>query len=153
MLSDSAARSTIMLMPERHVYMDAGAMGAGMADVMRPLNPDDPCPQWRELMKRTGPDKDAEWTCRRVGNDTVNGRATVKYEGVSAKGEHRYVWIDPKLRYLVKAESDKGNSMELRNIQEGPQPASLFEIPAGYQKLDISEMMKRAAPPGVKPPG
>ncbi len=42
--------------------------------------------------------------------------------------------------------------MELTNIKEAPQPASLFEIPADYQKMDMSEMMKKMRP-GAKPPG
>ena len=32
---------------------------------------------------------------------------------------------------------------ELRNIQEGTQSASLFEIPAGYTKMDIGHMMQQ----------
>jgi hypothetical protein len=33
--------------------------------------------------------------------------------------------------------------MELRNIQEGSQPASLFEIPAGYTKFDMGGAMRQ----------
>jgi len=31
----------------------------------------------------------------------------------------------------------------MRNIQEGAQPASLFEIPAGYTKMDMGSMMQQ----------
>ena len=62
-------------------------------------------------------------------------------------------WIDRKLRFLVKTESAKGRGMELRNIQEGPQQASLFEIPAGYKKIEMGDMMKGMTPGGAKPPG
>jgi hypothetical protein len=31
----------------------------------------------------------------------------------------------------------------LQNIQEGPQPSSLFEPPAGFTKMDMGGMMKR----------
>jgi len=37
----------------------------------------------------------------------------------------------------------KNASWELRNIQEGSQPASLFEVPAGYTKFDMGSMMQR----------
>jgi hypothetical protein len=37
----------------------------------------------------------------------------------------------------------KSNSGELRNIQEGAQPASLFEIPAGFTKMDLGGMMQQ----------
>jgi hypothetical protein len=35
-----------------------------------------------------------------------------------------------------------GSTMELLNIKEGPQSPSLFEVPAGYQKFDMSNMMR-----------
>jgi hypothetical protein len=37
----------------------------------------------------------------------------------------------------------KSSAGELRNIQEGTQSASLFEIPAGYTKMDIGNMMQQ----------
>jgi hypothetical protein len=37
----------------------------------------------------------------------------------------------------------KDSGGELRNIQEGSQPASLFEVPAGYTKMDMGGMMQR----------
>jgi hypothetical protein len=52
------------------------------------------------------------------------------------------MWLDPKLRFPVKWEG-KNSSGELRNIQEGSQPASLFEIPSGYTKFDMGAMMKQ----------
>ncbi len=78
-------------------------------------------------------------SCHKIGSETVNGRSTVKYEGTNAKGETSNVWVDPKLRFPVKWEGKNG-SWELRNIQEGTQPASLFEIPADYKKFDMGNM-------------
>jgi hypothetical protein len=52
------------------------------------------------------------------------------------------VWLDPKLRFPVKWQG-KSSAGELRNIQEGTQSASLFEIPAGYTKMDIGHMMQQ----------
>jgi hypothetical protein len=40
----------------------------------------------------------------------------------------------------------KNSSGELRNIQEGPQPASLFEVPAGFTKMDMGGMMQMQPP-------
>ena len=37
----------------------------------------------------------------------------------------------------------KNGSGEMQNIKEGPQPASLFEIPAGYTKMDMGGMMQK----------
>ena len=105
-------------------------------------------------MRPNGGKDEGAWTCKRIGPERVNGRSTVKYEATSPKGEHVTGWIDPKLKFLVKTESAQGRGMELRNIQEGPQQASLFEVPAGYQKMDMGDMMKRMMPQGgAKPPG
>jgi len=43
---------------------------------------------------------------------------------------------------VIKTDHGSG-SFELRNIQEGSQPASLFEVPVGYTKFDIGSMMQR----------
>ena len=79
----------------------------------------------------------------KIGSDTVNGRSTVKYEGVSNKGEKAHIWVDTKLHCVIKADQATGGGIELRNIQEGPQPASLFEIPSGYTKFDMGAIMQR----------
>ena len=43
--------------------------------------------------------------------------------------------------FVVKREDDKGKwSIEYRNVQFKPQDQSLFEIPAGYQKLSMTGM-------------
>jgi len=81
-------------------------------------------------------------SCRRVGSDTVNGRSTIKYEGTSTDGDTSTFWLDPKLRFPVKWEGKNGGG-ELRNIQEGAQPANLFEVPAGYTRFDMGAMMKQ----------
>jgi hypothetical protein len=67
----------------------------------------------------------------------------VEYEGVSNKGEKSHIWVDTKLRCVVKTDGGTGGGIELRNIQEGSQPASLFEIPSGYTKFDMGSMMQR----------
>ena len=94
------------------------------------------CSDWLKLERNKG------GTCHKVGSETVNGRNTVKYEGTNASGETSSVWLDSKLRFPVKWQG-KNNGGEMRNIQEGPQPASLFEIPAGYTKMDMGNMMQR----------
>jgi hypothetical protein len=156
LLADGAAKTAIMLIPEKKIYVDMARM-AGMVQIFMPLNPNDPCPQWQEMAKSAGRNNpgagdDGAWTCKRIGPDTVNGRSAIKYEAVSPKGEQNNGWVDPKLKFLIKSQNAQGRGMELRNIQEGPQQASLFEIPAGYQKVDMGQMMKQMMPQGGKPP-
>jgi hypothetical protein len=64
------------------------------------------------------------------------------------------VWVDRKLKFVVKWES-KATACELRDIQVGPQPPAYFEIPKDYQKMDSAadrkttskKPMPKAAPP------
>ena len=65
----------------------------------------------------------------------------MKYEGTNSKGDSGTVWLDSKLRFPVKWQ-EKSGGFELRNIQEGTQPASLFEVPAGYTKFDMGAMTR-----------
>lgn len=93
------------------------------------------CGDWQKMGHDGG-------SCHKVGNETVNGRNTVKYESTNASGDVSHFWLDPKLRFPVKWDG-KNSGGELRKIQEGPQPASLFEIPAGFTKMDIGGMMQK----------
>jgi hypothetical protein len=57
------------------------------------------------------------------------------------------VWIDPKLRFVVKWLDDKGDGTELRNIQEGSQDARLFQVPPDFHKFDMQQMMQQRRRP------
>jgi hypothetical protein len=127
-----------VLMPERQMYFESlpGQMPGGrrMFRFFRPDDVNDACTEWAKMADHP------KGTCRRVGTDTVNGRSAVKYEGTSEEGKTGYFWLDTKLKFPLKWQETDGGG-ELRNIQEGAQPESLFEIPAGYQKLDMGNMM------------
>lgn len=132
-----------VLMPQQHMYMEVPAQGKEMQQTFSLFRIGDvanACEEWLKIEPNKG------GTCRRVGNETVNGRNTVKYETTNAKGETTQVWIDPKLSFPVKWHGSHEQGGELRNIQEGAQPASLFEIPAGYTKMDMGSMMQQHAP-------
>lgn len=140
---DEAQKKNIVLMPQRHMYMDAPLpmVKPLITQFWRVDDVNDACPQWKKTAEQAGTYKN--WgSCTKVGSDSLNGRSAVKYEGVSAKGEKSYVWVDAKLHCVVKMDGT-GGGIELRNIQEGSQPASLFEIPAGYTKFDMGGMGQR----------
>ena len=143
LIYDASQMKYTVIMAERHMYMDAPPM------LVKPIvekfwrvdDVNDACPQWKKVAEEAGTYKN--WgSCTKVGSDTLNGRSAVKYEGVSNKGEKSYFWVDTKLQCVVKGTSQNGG-IELRNIQEGSQPASLFEVPAGYTKFDIGSMMQQ----------
>ena len=136
---DLKNESWIVLMPQQHMYMEMPSTmmeSRGMFHFFQTGDPSDACADWLKLDANKG------GTCHKVGNETVNGRSTIKYEGTNAKGEPGAAWFDSKLRFPVKWDGKNGSG-EMQNIQEGSQPASLFEIPAGYTKMDMGGMMKQ----------
>jgi len=136
MIWDTAGQNSYVLVPARHGYMEIGSSMLQRAiNLWRPADVEDACPDWLKVSQHLGPGEKSA-TCRKVGDDTVNGRSAVKYEGSSGDGKKGEVWIDVKVRFLVKVVSPDGGGMELRNIHEGPSDASLFEVPSGYKKLD-----------------
>jgi len=135
-----ATHTNTVLMDQQHMYMEMPERMANQRhsyDFFRVHDAENACSDWLAQERNKG------GSCRKVGAETVNGRSTVKYEGTNAKGESGVVWIDPKLQFPVKWQGKNGDGGELRNIQEGSQPASLFEIPAGYTKFDMGGMMQR----------
>jgi hypothetical protein len=91
-----------------------------------------------------------------VGKEKIDGREVEKWEVTTKHGnqtQHSIEWVDPELRVALKQEHGQGQVTELRNIKEGPQPASLFEVPQGYQKRAMPQGMPGGAPgagPGMQ---
>ncbi len=74
-----------------------------------------------------------------VGTDTVDGRQTRKYRIVYIEGAARetvFQWFTTDSHIPIKTAAEDGRwSTEYRNVRAGPQPGSVFEIPAGYRKF------------------
>jgi hypothetical protein len=111
------------------VHNFAGVVGyvgeAGLSKYFLPVDPAEPCRDYKGLI-----------ACRAITQEYVNSRQTMKWEFTHALGGetwNSYEWIDPKLRVAVRRQY-KDHVTELRNIQEGPQPTSLFEVPATLLK-------------------
>jgi hypothetical protein len=137
-----ATQTSMILMPQQHMYMEVSAQTQAQRQgytFFKTGDVENACGDWQKMTHNQGA------SCRKVGSATVNGRNTVKYETTNAGGEVNYFWLDPKLRFPVKWQG-KSNSGELRNIQEGAQSASLFEVPAGFTKMDMGGMMQMQQP-------
>jgi hypothetical protein len=136
-----ATQMSMVLMPQRQMYMEmpmqaqSQRMGSTAA-FFHTGDVENACGDWQKIENQQGA------SCHKVGSETVNGRSTVKYETTNASGDVGHFWLDPKLRFPVKWDG-KNSGGELRNIQEGTQPASLFEAPAGFTKMDMGGMMQR----------
>lgn len=139
-LLDSDTQMMDIIMPQQHMYMENHiGQGPGQQHTFKffqAVDVENACPAWQKMTDHPG------GSCQKVDDDTANGRSAVKYAVTSAEGKNSTVWIDKSLKFPIKWQ-EQDSSGELQNIHEGPQPAALFEIPAGYQKFDMGNMMKQ----------
>ena len=100
----------------------------------------------------TAPEKvEGELDRALLGKDTVDGKTADKYkvtyeiEGIK---NEMFQWVESGSNLPLKSAALDGSwSVEYRNINTGPQPDSLFEVPSDYKKFsmdmpDIGNMMK-----------
>jgi hypothetical protein len=52
-------------------------------------------------------------------------------------------WIDPVLEFPVKLLAADGTTIALEHIRIEAQPASLFDLPTGFRKLDPRALIER----------
>jgi hypothetical protein len=82
----------------------------------------------------------AGWTQECSPGEVIDGHPTDKcvIKGtIGGKATSTTIWKAKDLRGIVIRNMGENNSgMELKNIVTAPQPANLFEIPAGYTKMD-----------------
>jgi len=80
-----------------------------------------------------------EWTAEKeknakfLGEETISGMPCKKYE-VMEDGEKTILWISKQFPFPIKIE-DPEMVMEYKNIKLGELEDSLFELPAGYEKM------------------
>lgn len=86
---------------------------------------------------------------KQVGTETIDGHPTKKYLITYKEGNRTsqlYQWIATDINFPVKS-ADINNKwiQEYKNVKLGSQPNSLFELPAGYSKMQMPKM-----PSGMK---
>jgi outer membrane lipoprotein-sorting protein len=78
---------------------------------------------------------------KHLGTETVNGFECDKYEiSLTHEGQtvKQYIWIAKKLDMPIKSEtSDGAMSMEYRDIKLGGVADGVFEMPSGYEKMEM----------------
>ena len=117
-----------VLMPEDKTYMESpmrGAEGQMMMDLSKKLP--------------------GEIERKKLGKEKVSGILCDKYKIVSeiptpmgkTEAITAYIWISMDGIPVKSQIADGSASSTLTNIKRGAQPASLFEIPAGYKKWEM----------------
>jgi len=134
MLFDLKAKKSYMLMVAQHMYMEHNIDEQPKGNMAGPSVP--------SFKPECDPD---HFTCKSVGTEMVNGRLCDKwvYTAKDAGNEaaNQTTWVDMKIRVPVRVIHGDGSQMDFTNIKEGPQEASLFELPAGYQPFNPMGMM------------
>lgn len=74
-----------------------------------------------------------------LGQETIEGKTANKYSLVytlNGKEEKVFVWVTTDSNIPIKTQAADGSwTMEYKNLNIGPQPDSLFEIPPGYKSM------------------
>ena len=152
---------TYVLLPAKKLYAELRPEADGGTSEDGSSVPPDFSPD--RLLNETRPESHYE----KLGAESINGRATVKYRVIvrgrtGAAGREAttesLVWVDESLGMPVKTETTSTGgtasgariSMELRDIKETVD-SSLFELPQDYRKVEARELfteMRRAASAG-----
>jgi len=78
-------------------------------------------------------------SCRKLGSKANDGRSCDEYESVTDRGHRQTMCVVAKLHFPLRTVTDSAVA-EMKNIVEGPQPDSLFVVPAGYTKKQVGEL-------------
>lgn len=140
---DLQSRTTLMIVPDNQTYIKTTHVNASLP-LFQLADVENACPAWQKSLDKPG-------TCTKIGDETINNRPAVKYKGTARDGDTGYAWVDRKLKTVIKWDGEQ-SAAELQDIHEGPQDASLFQVPEGYQMFDLAAAQEAArAKKGSKP--
>ncbi|WP_257459669.1 DUF4412 domain-containing protein [Archangium lipolyticum] len=136
-LTDLRTGKVVVWIPQKKIATELSALPPGfqgLSALHRMQESEDPCAGR------------ADYTCERLGTERVGGLSAQKWHMVPRNPtqglREMRVWIAPELGrgHPVRTEDAEGNTMELTDIKLGKQPDSLFEVPAGYRKVDVDSL-------------
>jgi len=85
-----------------------------------------------------------KYETKMVGKETVNGYDCEIYEVMADGSIVTTYWQSAEIEYPIKVVTGKNQDMimELKNIEKGDIDDALFQVPAGYTKMDMQGMMQ-----------
>jgi hypothetical protein len=123
---DPGAGEMTMVMAERRMYVERQA-DPGMIAMFKATN----------------------GSFKKTGSDTIAGVACTTYDATFNEHSGQVcLTSDGVMLRARSADADRQREFEAVTVNYTDQPASLFEVPAGYQKLEMPN-----PPPGMGPPG
>ena len=137
--SSAGGRTSVSILNRAERKMVVLVMANKMAMEM-PLND--------ELAKKINqdPGEEMKGKANPVGSETIKGIVCDKFETVSEAGQKGTLWMNQQDHTMVRWASDSTKqTVDYDNYKVGPQPADLFVIPPGFQKMAMP------APPAAKP--
>jgi hypothetical protein len=141
-LVDTVRPSAYFVRPGARLYMEA-RQSSPLTRLFVPVDPDAPCRQWQAMAHLAGVAGEGEWRCERTGEETIDGHSTVAFRAVSGGGAVFSGWIDRERRFPLQIRSEDGALFTLQQIRDESQPASSFEVPAGYGKFSPEALIER----------
>jgi hypothetical protein len=141
-LVDTVKPSAYFVRPGARLYMDA-KQSSQLTRLFVPVDPDAPCRQWQAMAHLAGVAGEGEWRCERTGEEAIDGHSTVAFRAMSGAGEVFYGWIDRERRFPLQIKTEDGVLLKLEQIKDQSQPASSFEVPAGYGKFSPEALIER----------
>jgi hypothetical protein len=93
-----ATQTSDVLMTQQHMYMEMPAQvmnQRGLYSFFQTGDVENACSDWLKMERNAG------GSCHKVGNETVNGRSAVKYEGTNSSGEPSSVWLQHSRGHAV----------------------------------------------------
>ena len=124
---NNETKTTRVFMPSEKMYMEM------KSDDMKSLSND--VFQSLEAQKQ-------QYETKLVGEETVNGYECEKYQVMIDGSPVSTYWQSSEIEYPIKVVSgDKQNMvMELKNIEKGDVDDAIFNVPAGFTKMEMPGM-------------
>jgi hypothetical protein len=142
-LIEGANRAAHFVRPAQRIFMEA-RQSSRFTQMFVGVDPTDPCRQWQIMAQVAGAVEAGDpWRCEHLSEEVIDGRPVAAYQATLPSGKHFVGWIDPDLKFPLQIRMEDGAIIAARNIQEGPQPKRLFEIPAGFHKFDAQALIER----------
>jgi hypothetical protein len=78
-----------------------------------------------------------------VGTETIDGKSARKYRIKMPEGEG-FVWLDVERELPLRMESGD-QTVDMKNYDFAPLPAELFQVPKGYDVIDLDQLMRQSS--------